>query len=71
MAKRKTLIPKAPFERILASAGAERISQSALDAFTKVIEDTAEGICKKAIRVAQHSGRKTVLGSDIKFAIKK
>lgn len=70
IAKRNTLLPKAPFARILSDAGAERVSQSAIDAFTEAIENHAEEICKKAIRVARHSGRKTVTDSDIRFAVK-
>ncbi len=70
MPKRDTLIPKAPVARILMNAGAKRVSAGAMDAFTEVLEEVAEGICTKAIKVARHSGRKTVNSSDIKFAAK-
>ena len=68
MVKRSTIIPKAPVARILANAGGKRISQSAVDAFTEVLESIAEEISTKAIQIAKHSGRKTVQGGDVKLA---
>ncbi|MBA3064866.1 histone [Candidatus Woesearchaeota archaeon] len=65
-----SIIPKAPFARILLDAGAKRVSAEAIDAFTDVITDIAEEISTKAARIAQHSGRKTIHEGDIKLAIK-
>ena len=68
MARNTSVIPKAPCGRILTKEGAPRVSEKAMDAFSKVIEDIAENIATKAARIAQHSGRKTVLAGDIKIA---
>jgi histone H3/H4 len=66
--KRITTIPKAPTGRILLSAGAKRVSQDAMDALTEVLTERALDIARQAVRIAQHSGRKTVHESDIKLA---
>ena len=68
--KRSTTIPKAPIGRILINSGAKRVSASAIDAFTDVMEEYAERIGTQAVKIAKHSGRKTVHDSDIKLAVK-
>ena len=71
MAKRSGLIPKAPCGRILLNAGAKRVSQSAIDEFTDMIQDIAQDIATTATKIAKHSGRKTVQGADVKLAAKR
>lgn len=67
--QRKTqTIPKAPAARILMNAGAKRVSASAAQAFSEVIHDIALKISEQAVRIAKHSGRKTVHEGDIKLA---
>ena len=68
MAKRETMIPKAPVARIIMNAGGKRVSQGAIDMFTQVLEEIGEEIGKKAIALAKHTGRKTVQEEDIKLA---
>ncbi len=69
--KRKTqIIPKAPVARILMNAGAKRVSADAVEEFADIIQNMALEIGEKAIRIAKHSGRKTVHGEDIKIAIR-
>lgn len=70
MARRTSIIPKAPVARILIKAGAKRVSQSAVDEFSVVITDIASRIAEQAARIAKHSGRKTVQEGDIKIAAK-
>lgn len=71
MVTRKTsIIPKAAVARILAKAGAKRISDSAASAFSEVVQAIAEEIAEKASKIAVHSGRKTVQDGDIKLAAK-
>lgn len=70
MAKRATIIPKAPAARILMKAGAKRVSASAVDAFVEVLTDITEEIAERAAKIAKHAGRKTIHESDIKMAVK-
>jgi len=61
-------IPLAPLERILKKAGAKRVSKSALVAFSEVLEDFMLKVCKEAVMLAEHAGRKTLLERDVKLA---
>jgi len=70
MAKRVGSIPKAPLARILMNAGAKRVSADAVDAFCDIITSIAEEISEQSIRIAKHSGRKTVQEGDVKLASK-
>lgn len=70
MRRQTTIIPKAPVGRILMKLGAKRISDGAMRAFSEVLTEIGEHIGEKAVRIAQHSGRKTVKEGDIKLAAK-
>ena len=64
-------IPLAPLERILKKAGARRVSKSALVEFAEIIVDYAHDLSARAAELAEHAGRKTIIGEDIKLAKKK
>lgn len=68
--RQTSVIPKAPCGRILMAAGAKRVSQNAMDAFSDVIHGIADGIAKKALEISKHTGRKTIHEGDIKLAAK-
>jgi DNA-binding protein len=70
MGRKVSTIPKAPVGRILMKAGAKRVSQDAIDAFTEVLTEMTEKIATKAAEVAKHSGRKTVHEGDVRLAAK-
>jgi DNA-binding protein len=70
MAKRPNIIPKASVARILMNAGAKRVSASAVDVFTDVIQALTEKIAERSAMIAKHSGRKTVKEEDVKLAAK-
>ena len=70
MARKITIIPRAPVGRILMKAGAKRVSQDAMDAFTEILTEMAEKIAAQAAKIAKHSGRKTVNEGDIRIAAK-
>ena len=70
MGRKISTIPKASVARILMKAGAKRVSQDAVDAFTDVLTDTAIKISSKAAQISRHAGRKTVHEGDVRLAAK-
>jgi len=70
MGRKTSTIPKASVARILMKAGAKRVSQDAVDAFTDVLTDMAIKISSKAAQISKHAGRKTVHDGDVKLAAK-
>ena len=55
-------------ERILKENGAERVSAKAKDILRDILEDIGGKISERAIKIARHSGRKTIKASDVKVA---
>ena len=70
MGRKGSTIPKAPVGRILINNGAKRVSASAVNTFTDVLTSIAEKIGTQAVKIAKHSGRKTIQEGDIKLAAK-
>ena len=70
MGRKTSTIPKASVARILVKAGAKRVSQDGVDAFTDVLTDIAIKISKKAADISKHAGRKTVHEGDVRLAAK-
>mgnify|MGYP001567046982 FL=1 len=64
------LIPLAAMEKILKQGGAERVSDKAKVALKNAIEDIANVIAVKSIKLANHAGRQTIKSEDIKLAVK-
>jgi histone H3/H4 len=67
----KKVLPLAAMEKILKSAGAQRVSDPAKVTLKEVLEEYAEIIASQAVKFATHAGRKTVKSHDIKLAAKK
>ena len=67
----KKILPLAAMENLLKQkANASRVSNDAKEALRDALEDYAEEIGLKAVKFANHSGRKTIKSSDIKLAVK-
>lgn len=64
------LLPLAAMEKILKNCGAERASDKAKAALKDVIEDIANEIAERAVKLAVHSGRVTIKAGDVKLASK-
>lgn len=54
--------------RILSQAGADRVSDSAAKALADIATEISMDIAAKAVKLAQHAGRKTVHENDIALA---
>ena len=64
------LLPLAAMEKLLKQGGAERVSDKAKVALKNTIEEIAQEIAAKSIKLAVHAGRKTVKSEDIKLAVR-
>ena len=63
-------LPLAAMEKLLKQGGADRVSDKAKVALKNAIEEIANEIASKSIKLAVHAGRKTVKAEDIKLAVK-
>ncbi|MBS3174498.1 histone family protein [Candidatus Woesearchaeota archaeon] len=64
------ILPLAAMEKLLKKCGAPRVSEDAKEEMKEVLEQYGELIGQKAVKIALHSGRKTVKAGDIKLAEK-
>ena len=71
MPQKTTIIPKAPVAKILAESGGKRVSADAVDELVKVLTEKAQETAASAVKMARHTGRKTVHEDDIKLAARK
>ena len=63
-------LPLAAMEKILKQGGAERVSERAKVTLKNALEEIANEIAIKAIKLSAHAGRKTIKSGDIKLAVK-
>ncbi len=61
-------LPLAPIKRVIKNAGAERVSDDAVEAMRDVLEEQAVELSKEAKQYANHADRKTVKKEDIRAA---
>ena len=64
-------IPIAPVGRIIKNAGAPRVSDAATIVLVKHLEEIGTELASEAVKLARHTGRKTVKASDIELACKR
>lgn len=62
------ILPKAPVEKIIREAGADRVSDGAAVQLAEILEKIGLEVSARAIKFAKHAGRKTVTEADIKLA---
>jgi len=63
-------MPIAPVEKLLRKAGADRVSNSASEALSSILEDIGGEISRRAAALSAHAGRRTVKEEDVKMAVK-
>ena len=61
-------LPIAPFKRIVKNVGGSRVSSEAAKELRDAVEEISLDITSRAVRLAEHAGRKTVTEEDIKLA---
>ena len=64
------IIPLAAVDRIIRKAGAGRVSEDAVVALTEVLEEEGIKVSQQAAEFAKHANRKTIVGADIRLALK-
>ena len=70
MAEKKGILPAAAMEKLLKKAGAARVSNDAKEKMREVLEEVADEIGQRAVRLSKHAGRKTVKSTDVYKASK-
>jgi len=65
-----TIIPKAPLGKIMQKSGAQRVSDAALVELVEYLTEFSMKISSRALKIAKHSGRKTIHEGDVKLAVK-
>lgn len=68
MVKRENILPFAPLGALIQEATGKRVSKTAKQTAATILEDVTEKIIKKAVLLAEHSGRKTVKSKDVLLA---
>jgi len=64
------VLPLAAVDRLIRKGGAPRVSEDAVIALTEVLEEEGIKISQQATEFASHANRKTIVGADIKLALK-
>ena len=70
MPRKGEILPRAPIGRLIMKAGAQRVSAAAIEELSEIMTEKALEISERAIKMANHSGRKTIKAEDIKLAYK-
>ena len=63
-----TELSQAAVERIIKKAGAERVSSAATETLALILEEYGVFLAREAKKMADHAGRKTLRGTDIRMA---
>jgi len=64
------ILPLAAVDRIIRKGGASRVSEDAAVALAELLEEYGVKVSQQATEFAKHANRKTVVGADIKLALK-
>lgn len=62
-------LPKAPVERIIRNAGADRVSEEAVEELRTAVEELGAELAEDASEMADYADRNTVKKEDIQMAV--
>ncbi len=65
-----TFLSLSAMHKIFKKAGAERISEDAKEKLREIVEDYALEIARRAVALAKHAKRNTVMEDDVKLAVR-
>ena len=63
-------LPNAPIERIIRKAGADRVSEDAVEELKTAVEEAGDEIAQEAVKMSDHANRKTIKKEDIELSTK-
>mgnify|MGYP003973243627 CR=1 FL=1 len=61
--------PTLTTEKLLKKSGAKRVSELAKQELSNQLFEKLKYLSKRATKIAEHTGRKTIKGADIKLSI--
>ena len=67
---KKRFLSHNAMDKIMRAAEALRVSDDAKESLAEVLEQHGLRISAEAVKLAEHAGRKTVTGKDIRLAVK-
>jgi histone H3/H4 len=65
-----TLLPLAPFTKVLREEGAEKVSPKAARELRNEVEKFARAAAEMSVFAAKHGNRKTVMDIDVQLAVR-
>ncbi|TXT57337.1 MAG: Archaeal histone A2 [Candidatus Thorarchaeota archaeon] len=68
--RKDRILPVAPVDRLIRSAGAGRVSDKGAERLAQILEEVGEYLAKRAYELTTHADRKTITDKDIELAYK-
>ncbi|MEA1993012.1 MAG: histone family protein [Euryarchaeota archaeon] len=65
------ILAKAPIDKMIRKAGAERVSDEAVVTMAEYLENFGVEVAQEATNLAKHAGRKTVRSEDVRLALER
>ena len=65
------ILAKAPIDKMIRKAGAERVGEGAIKAMAEYLEDFGISVAKEAAALAKHAGRKTITDRNSELALER
>lgn len=66
----KRFLSRNAMDKLMRETASLRVAESAKEALAAALEERGMELAKKAVVLAEHAGRRTLTGKDIKLALK-